>query len=85
MEVLTALCVIALVAIIACIIANHRDFKDKEYLKVYEKTARNEDTTGDQNFSITVRPNKIRRKHQVTEKEVFIRQAVYYKNFQSKD
>ena len=81
MEVLIAILAIILAAIIAKVVANHREFKDKEYLHMYEKSARNEDTTRDQNFSITVRPNKVRRKHQVTEKQVFTRQAVYYKNF----
>ena len=81
MEVLIAILAIILAAIIAKVMANHREFKDKEYLQVYEKSARNEDTTGDQNFSIKVRPNKIRQKHQVTEKQILTRQAVYYKNF----
>ena len=79
MDVLIAILAIVLAAIIAKVVANHREFK--EYLHMYEKSARNEDTTGDQNFSITVRLNKVRIKHQVTEKQVFTRQAVYYKNF----
>ena len=81
MEVLIAILAIILAAIIAKVVASHREFKDREYLYIYEKSAINEDTTGDQNYTITVRPNKVKRKHQVTEKQVHTGEAIYYKNF----
>ena len=81
MEAIIAILVLILAAIIAKVVASHREFKDKEYLYIYEKSAINEDTTGDQNYMITVRRNKVKRKHQVTEKQVHTGEAIYYKNF----
>ena len=45
MEALIAILAIILAAIIAKVMASHREFKDKEYLYMYEKGAINEDTT----------------------------------------
>ena len=81
MEAIIAGLVLILTAIIARVVVRHRDFKNQEYLYIYEKNAINEETTGDQNYTITVRPNKVKRKHQASEKQVHTREAVYYKNF----
>ena len=73
--------VLILAAIIARVVLRHREFRDQEYLYIFERNAINEDTTGDQNYTVTVRPGKVRRKHQATPKQVHTREAVYYKNF----
>ena len=81
MEAIITGLVLILAAIIAKVVVHHREFKDQEYLYIYEKHAINEDMTGDQNYTITVRPNKVKRKHQVTKKQVHTGEAIYYKNF----
>ena len=81
MEAIITGLVLILAAIIARVMLRHREFRDQEYLYVFERNAINEDTTGDQNYTVTVRPGKVRRKHQATPKQVHTREAVYYKNF----
>ena len=81
MEAIITGLVLILAAIIARVVLHHREFRDQEYFYIYERNAINEDTTGDQNYTVTVRPGKVRRKHQATPKQVHTREAVYYKNF----
>ena len=81
MEAIITGLVLILAAIIARVVLRHREFRDQEYLYIFERNAINEDTTGDQNYTVTVRPGKVRRKHQATPKQVHTREAVYYKNF----
>ena len=45
MEAIIAILVLILAAIIAKVVASHREFKDTVYLYIYEKSAINEDTT----------------------------------------
>ena len=73
--------VLILAAIIAKVVLRHREFRDQEYLYIFDRNAINEETTGDQNYTVTERPGKTRRKHQATPKQVHIRVAEYYKNF----
>ena len=73
--------VLILAVIAARVILSHRDFRDQEYLYIFDRNAINEETTGDQNYTVTERPGKTRRKHQATPKQVHTREAVYYKNF----
>ena len=81
MEAIITGIVLILAVIIARVILRHRDFRDQEYLYIFDRNAINEDTTGDQNYTVTERPGKTRRKHQATPKQVQTREAVYYKNF----
>ena len=70
-----------LAAIVARVVLCHREFRDQEYLYIFERNAINEETTGDQIYTVTERPGKIKRKHQATPKQVHTREAVYYTNF----
>ena len=70
-----------LAAIVARVVLRHREFRDQEYLYIFDRNAINEETTGDQNYTVTECPGKIRRKYQATPKKVHTREAVYYKNF----
>ena len=70
-----------LAVVVARVVLRHREFRDQEYLYIFERNAINEDTTGDQNYTVTERPGKTRRKHQATPKQVHTREAVYYRNF----
>ena len=81
MEAIITGLVLILAAIIAKVVLRHREFRDQEYLYIFDRNAINEETTGDQNYTVTVRPGKVRRKHQATPKQVHTREAVYYKNF----
>ena len=81
MEAIITGLVLILAAIIARVVLRHREFRDQKYLYIFERNAINEDTTGDQNYTVTVRPGKVRRKHQATPKQVHTQEAVYYKNF----
>ena len=81
MEAIITGIVLILAAIVARVVLRHREFRDQEYLYIFERNAINEETTGDQDYTITVHPNKVKRKHQHTPKQVHTREAVYYKNF----
>ena len=76
MEAIITGLVLILAAIIARVTLRHREFRDQKYLYIFERNAINEDTTGDQNYTVTVRPGKVRRKHQATPKQVHTREAV---------
>ena len=81
MDIILAGIVLILTVIAVRVILRHRDFRDQEYLYIFDRNAINEETTGDQNYTVTERPGKTRRKHQATPKQVHTREAVYYKNF----
>ena len=81
MDIILSGIVLILAVIAARVILRHRDFRDQEYLYIFDRNAINEETTGDQKYTVTERPGKTRRKHQATLKQVQIREAVYYKNF----
>ena len=68
MEAIITGLVLIFAAIIARVVLRQREFRDQEYLYIFERNAINEDTTGDQNYTVTVRPGKVRRKHQATSK-----------------
>ena len=73
--------VLILAVIAARVLLRHKAFRDREYIYTYDRNAINEERTGDQNYTITERQGKTRRKHQATPKKVHIRVSKYYKNF----
>ena len=81
MEAIITGIVLILAAIVARVVLRHREFRDQEYLYIFERNAINEETTGDQIYTVTERPGKTKRKHQATPKQVHTREAVYFKNF----
>ena len=76
MEAIITGIVLILAVIIARVVLRHREFRDQEYLYIYDRNAINEETTGDQNYTVTERPGKIKRKHQATPKQVYTREGV---------
>ena len=81
MEAIITGIVLILAAIVARVVLRHREFRDQEYLYIFDRNAINEETTGDQIYTVTERPGKTKRKHQATPKQFHTREAVYYKNF----
>ena len=73
--------VLILAVIAARVLLRHKEFRDQEYIHTFDKNAINEETTGDQNYTVFERQGEIRRKHQATPKQVQIRVSSYYKNF----
>ena len=70
MEAITTGLAPILAATIAKVVLHHREYRDQEYLHIFDRNAINEEKTGDQNFTVTVRPGKVRRKYQATPKQV---------------
>ena len=81
MEAIITGIVLILAVTVARFVLRHRGFRDQEYLYLFDRNAINEETTGDQIYTVTERPGKTKRKHQATPKQVHTREAVYYKNF----
>ena len=81
MEVIITGIVPILAVIVARVVLGHREFRDQEYLYIFERNAINEETTEDQIYTVTERPGKTKRKHQATPKQVRTREAVHYKKF----
>ena len=73
--------VLILAIIAAGVLLRHREFRDQEYIYTFDRNATNEETTGDQNYTVIERQGETRRKHQATSKQVHIRVSEYYKNF----
>ena len=72
--------VLILAVIAARVLLCHKKFRDREYIYTYDRNAINEETTGDQNYTVE-RQGETRWKHQATPKQVHIRVSKYYKNF----
>ena len=72
--------VLILAVIAARVLLRHTEFRDQEYIYNFDRNATNEETTGDQNYSVIQRDGEIRRKHQATPKQVHVRVSKYYKN-----
>ena len=72
--------VLILAVIAARVLLRHKEFRDQEYIYTFDRNATNEETTGDQNYTIIERQGETRRKHQATPKKVHIRVSNYYKN-----
>ena len=70
MEAIISGLLLILATILAKVVLRYREFRDWQYLYIYDRNAINEGTTGDQNYTVTVRPGKVRRKHQATPKQV---------------
>ena len=77
MEAITTGLAPILAATIAKVVLHHREFRDQEYLHIFDRNATNEETTENPNLTITVRPGQVRRKHQATPKQVHTQEAVY--------
>ena len=73
--------VLILAVIAARVLLRHNEFRDQESFYTFDRIAINEDTTGDQNYTISERQGETRRKHQATPKQVQIRVSNYYRNF----
>ena len=73
--------VLILAVIAARVLLRHSEFRDQECFHTFDRIAVNEDTTGDQNYTVFERQGEIKRKHQATPKQVQIRMSSYYKNF----
>ena len=80
MDITLAGIVLTLAVIAARVILSHRDFKDQEYIYIFHRNTINEDTTGNQDHTVTERPDKIRRKHQAIPKQVQTSEEFYHKN-----
>ena len=73
--------VLILAVIAARVLLRHKEFRDQEYIYTFDRNATNEETTGDQNYTVIERQGETRRKHKATPKQVHIRVSKYYKNF----
>ena len=73
--------VLILAVIAARVLLHHREFKNQEYYETFDRNATNEETTGDQNYTVIERQGETRWKHQATPKRVHVQVSEYYKNF----
>ena len=73
--------VLILAVIAARVLLRHKKFRDREYIYTYDRNAINEETTGDQNYTVIERQGETRWKHQATPKRVHVKVSEYYKNF----
>ena len=73
--------VLILAVIAARVLLRHKEFRNQEYISIFDRNAINEETTEDQNYIVIERQGETRRKHQATPKQVHILVAKYYKNF----
>ena len=72
--------VLILAVIAARVLLRHKEFRKQEYIHTFDRNTTNEETTGDQNYTVTERQGETRRKHQATPKQVHIRVSKYYEN-----
>ena len=73
--------VLILAVIAARVLLRHKEFRDREYIYTYDRNAINEETTGDQNYTVIKSQGETRWKHRATPKQVRVRVSEYYKNF----
>ena len=73
--------VLILAVIAARVLLRHKAFRDREYIYTYDRNAINEETTGDQNYTVIESQGETRWKHRATPKQVRVSVSEYYKNF----
>ena len=72
---------LAVTIIVARVTLQHKDFVETEKITKYTRTAVNEDTQGNQIFTIIENPNgRTTRRHQNVPKNITVEIEKYYKN-----
>ena len=60
MDIIVSGIVLILAVIAARVLLRHREFRDQKYIYIFDRNAINEETTGDQNYTVTERPGRTR-------------------------
>ena len=65
---------------VARVVLHHRQFRQQEYISIFERKAKNENVEENKVFTVVENQHQKTRTHRVPQKETHIRVTKYYKN-----
>ena len=78
---LTVTAIISIITIVvARVVLHHRQFRQQEYIYIFERKAKNENVEENKVFTVVENQHQKTRRHRVPQKETHIRVTKYYKN-----
>ena len=78
---LTVAAIISIITIaVARVVLHHRQFRQQEYIYIFERKAKNENVEENKVFTVVENQHQKTRRHRVPQKETHICVSKYYKN-----
>ena len=78
---LTVAAIVSIITIVvARVVLHHRQFRQQEYIYIFERKAKNENVEENKIFTVVENQHQKTRRHWVPQKETHIHVTKYYKN-----